>query len=45
MKGTQTAYLHRTSKQATEQRKAKINQAKETTMKAGISHLKGTSQQ
>jgi hypothetical protein len=33
MKATQTAYLHQTSKQTTEQLKAKINQVKEMTMK------------
>jgi hypothetical protein len=42
---TQTTHLHQTSTQTMEQGKAKINQVKETTMKEGISHLKGTSQQ
>jgi hypothetical protein len=36
---------HQASEQTAEQRKAKTNQIKETTMTEGISHLKGTSQQ
>jgi hypothetical protein len=45
MRATQIIHLHQTSKQTMEQRKARTNQIKETTMKEGISHLKGTSQQ
>jgi hypothetical protein len=45
MKGTQTTYLHQTSKQTTERRKAKTSQVKETTTKEDTSHPKGISQQ
>jgi hypothetical protein len=45
MRATQTTHRHQASKQTTEQRKAKTNQIKETTMKEGISYLKVTLQQ
>jgi hypothetical protein len=44
-RATQTTHHHQASKQTTEQRKAKTNQIKKTTMTEVISHLKGTSQQ